>query len=653
MYNVIIMEINEILRKNLEYIKIYDEDLSNRLVQINSINDSVQLIYTQKGEANLACNGIAINEQTGAVDEAKRIVASLSHNNKSSIHIVMGMGFGYLFNEIVEYSKGSVILYEPNLMLLRVALEMVDMSSLLSKKRVFITDDLTMLEKHFGNCYFNRSKTAVLACNYYRVNNKNDNKLALLVEKLGRLQGIYQSNEEQRASFGGGYAFNVCRNLDILEKCYPISELQNSLKNCPAVIAAAGPGLGENLDIIKEFRDKFVLFSVSSSFATLMKNEIKPDFVSIIEKFDSTGLVKNYALDDISLITEPYLNLNVLELPFKKKIISSSVENSANSIYNKLLNIPQFYFETKGTVSYNALYAAMYMGCNPIILVGQDLAYIDGECYSKNSPLSPIKCRKTQNGWEVYISDLELLKKNLFSHKQINEETVKNSIEQRVKILNEQLICGKTKFGEDVATSLSFSLFAEYYKSFSQKYSNIVKLYNTSKKGIDIGDFEYSSLKDVLQKFDNINISHQINLNKTYKVDNQLLDKEISFISSALDEILSIRNEYFTLRDILLSTTPDIKKALEITKYLLDKFVSINEQYTNKSIVYKETTLESNYVLSGILDLFNDIDLDKLKQIHKSLGAFYVLDYVRLCKVLNTLKRVRENLKNESCITKS
>ncbi len=651
MYNVFIMMINEILEKNLKYIKIYDKVLCEKLLALESISSEIQLIYTQKNEPNLSIDGMPINEQNGAQDEANRIVKSLSHNNRESIHVVMGMGFGYIFSEIVENSKGSVILYEPNIELLRVALEMVDMSELLSKKRVFVTNDLDMFDKYFEKCFFTRSKTAVLCCSYYRLNRANG-VLDELVKKLGRLQGVFQSNAQQRAAIGGDYAFNVCRNLDVLEKSTPICELKDTLKGYPAIIAAAGPSLGENLDVIKKYRDRFVLFGVSSSFATLMKNDITPDFVSIIEKFDSSGLVKNFDLGDVCLIAEPYVNLNVLSLPFKSKFITSSVENGANSIYNNMLNIEPFYFETKGTVAYNALYSAMYMGCNPIILVGQDLAYVDGECYSKNSPLSAIKCRKVNDGWEVYVSDIEQLRKNLFAHRQLDEATIDKSIKTRIMSLNEQILNVKTKFGEDVASSHAFALFAEYYKSFAKKYSSKLKLYNTTKKGIDIGDFEYSQLEDILIDKNTIDVSNKINAKLNYRANLQLLDKEIECISSVIESILLVREDYLTLRDVLLSEKPDIKECLLLTKNLLMNFVKINEKYINKSLIYKETTLESNYEL-GSIDIGVDIfDLEKLKHLHRQMGVFYVNDYVRLSKVLNTLKRVRENLDNENCVTK-
>ena len=193
-----------------------------------------------------------------------------------------------------------------------------------------------------------------------------------------------------------------------------------------------------------------------------------------------------------------------------------------------MFDLDDFYFETKGTVAYNALYSAMYMGCNPIILVGQDLAYVDGECYSKNSPLSAYKCRKTSKGWEVYITDMEQLIKKLYPRAAIDDNNIHEILNKRAQSLTAQLIGAKTKLGEDIATSITFSLFAEYYKSFAKEHSKKIKLYNTSKKGIDIGDYEYKPLDEILKELPDINVQFKDSNNyPDVKLNVQLFENEI------------------------------------------------------------------------------------------------------------------------------
>ncbi len=652
MYNIVMNFINDILKKNLDYIKKYDEDLCSRLSSITQLSPHIQLIYTEKNEANLAYYNQPINEQSGAIDEATRLVKSLTHNNQSSIHVIIGMGFGYVFSKLVDVSKGRVILYEPNLELLRVALEMVDLSEYLSKSNVFITDNLDSIEKHFDNCFVPSSKTAILGCNYYRSNKSEE--LKNLINKLSHLQGIYETNTKQRAKEGGLYTCHVCYNLHTLSKSSPISIFKNSLKNKPAIIAAAGPSLGENLDVIKKYRNKFILFGVSSSLGTLINNDIFPEYVSIIEKFNSSGLVKDFPLENISLIAEPYTNLNVLNLPFKERIITSSCENSANEIYNQMFNLDNFYFETKGTVAYNALYSAMYMGCNPIIIVGQDLAYVDGECYSKNSPLSAYKCRKTDSGWEVYVSNMEELTKNLYPKFDVNDERVKTAINKRIQSLNTQLVVAKTISGEEIATSTTFSLFAEYYKTFAKEYSKKIKLYNTSNKGIDIGNFEYKPLEVLVKDLDDIDLTeHSATKATPLKLNTTLFEKEFLYIEEVYNKVTEDRKYFLDLNSQITENNFNLKNVLELIKKLMTLYVSINNDYYNKSLVYKEITIASKYAFANLEKYLDFNNKENLKEIFEILSVFYEKDYLLIERVLKYLKCVNIRFKNESSITKS
>ncbi|UKI40412.1 MAG: hypothetical protein L6V95_09460 [Candidatus Melainabacteria bacterium] len=66
----------------------------------------------------------------------------------------------------------------------------------------------------------------------------------------------------------------------------------------------------------------------------------------------------------------------------------------------------------KVLVAYNALFCAKIAGCNPIILIGQDLAYTNGKLYADNSPYCEFKCKYDENikKYSVYINDFEKLK---------------------------------------------------------------------------------------------------------------------------------------------------------------------------------------------------------------------------------------------------
>lgn len=62
-----------------------------------------------------------------------------------------------------------------------------------------------------------------------------------------------------------------------------ISELLKRSSNIVKVIASAGPSLDLVIDDLKKYRSEYELFAVESAVRTLVKNEIYPDLIVIID----------------------------------------------------------------------------------------------------------------------------------------------------------------------------------------------------------------------------------------------------------------------------------------------------------------------------------------------------------------------------------
>ncbi len=632
--------INEILEKNLDFIKAYDEGLAVEIASVTSLSTTIEMVYTDLNEPNLAVEGVSINSQSGAQADAEHVVSTASHNNKASIHVVFGLGFGYTFKEAVERAQGSVILYEPNVELLRVAMEMVDFSDVLSKNNVLVTNNLEGLEAAFDRCFRVGSETAVFCCPYHRAQTAELNKL---LEKLGILQGIASVNTAQRASHSAGYAHHAVYNLHQFLECSPISALKDSLKNIPAVIIASGPSLNDNVEELKKYRSKAVYFGVSSSLAALNENGIYPDFVSMIETYDARGLISGCDISRTSLICEPYTNYYVLAQPFKSKFVTASDENTANDIYEKAFGLAHEEFETKGTVSYNALSAAKYMGCNPIILVGQDLAYIDGNCYSAKSPLSDFKCRKRLDGsgeWEFYVEDRERAKQKLYGHlKNYDSAKFDPRIDRKLAELQAQLMRAQNNAGEEIATGQVFALFAEYYKSFARKFASTFELYNTSEKGIHIDGFRCKKLGDILAAHSDVAESIDMEAVCAFRteiaLDMEFINREYAYLSEAVEIIKSGKDEWARLlRD--LSRKVLTEKSAALLKRAIAPYLLLCDGILKKSVIYRESTYASRTTMELVMnEVAGRFDFEAAKKVAEGLSSLYETD------LLNLERRIR------------
>ena len=137
-----------IFEKNLNALK--SNHLKN-ILQRRNITASLQVKNTNG--FNLEYNGTLIHNEKSPLGEAVSIFNKIN-NTPTSIQIIYGIGLGYLFQYTAIHSKGTVILYEPNLDILKTAFSLVDFSNELTKNNVYVTttrDNLgELLRNHMG-----------------------------------------------------------------------------------------------------------------------------------------------------------------------------------------------------------------------------------------------------------------------------------------------------------------------------------------------------------------------------------------------------------------------------------------------------------------------------------------------------------------------
>ena len=135
---------NEILEKNLSYIKKYDPQLVQKILEIEKIETPIEIAQNPQGQYNMLIDGVTVHDIKDAIVEAKKILASVANNTYNTTHILFGMGLGYLFSEFCENAKGKIILYEPNIEILRGVLEIVNFEKELQRSDVFIVNDFSI-----------------------------------------------------------------------------------------------------------------------------------------------------------------------------------------------------------------------------------------------------------------------------------------------------------------------------------------------------------------------------------------------------------------------------------------------------------------------------------------------------------------------------
>ncbi|HWR45779.1 motility associated factor glycosyltransferase family protein [Sporomusa sp.] len=419
---------NEILQKNLETIAKYTHFILNELLQLDfsQVDGGVAEEFASNGSRDIYfCHDekkYLLHSSYDPIAEVNRIVHAVN-KTKDYLFIVFGMGLGFhlleLKNKISQDTK--VVIIEHNIDVVKYVLTHFDLSDIFkSGQFVLLFGDEQQIGKmalylpalNFYNLVHNIQVFTLP--NYYVYGNQN----------MSALQNISKTLLNTVISFGNalddqfvGFA-NMCHNTDAILKSNSVEEIKGKYKNVPAIIVAAGPSLDKNIQYLKEANGKALIIACDASMRACEKHGVQPDAIASIERDEPTYTF--YYKDrkfskDLVLLSPGSIWPNIYEEFEGKTVIMSRNNMGFEQMW--LSNFEHFKFVGLGhSCATVAFAAAREAGCNPIILVGQDLAYTSGK---KHSDLTHTEYEGENNDRDstegVYLEDHEgnLLKSHM------------------------------------------------------------------------------------------------------------------------------------------------------------------------------------------------------------------------------------------------
>lgn len=647
---------NPILDKNLECIKKYNPKLVQDLLNLPCLTNNIELTETDLKEPNLRYNLLPLHSQAGAEVEAKQIFGETA-NTPAAFHVVFGIGLGYLFKECCEQSKGKVFLYEPNLEILRVTFELVDFSKELSQGNIFVTSDLDTFSVLCPKHYPYKAKPSFLTLNSYKtfLYPKEFNEIIERLVLILKTCNINFNNSKKRDKMSSDM---MLKNIPYMLNAPPLGEFKNIYKGKTALVISAGPSLDTNIETIKKNRDKVIIFCVGTAFKALMKHGIIPDFVNIIENEDCSGQLKGFDLSEVRLISDTYTNNAVYQLKVKQNILFPSINNTGY-YWGQLTGTDISQYVMKGSVSYQAIESAKMIGCTKIILVGQDLAYLDNKCYSSGSSYSDLICKVNPetNEQEFEIKDK---KKFIESFAEITDdmtqEHIDEFIEGRIERLRKVSSVIRGIKGDMLPTHIGYATFVEHFVSFAYENKDL-DLINTSLVGAQINGFKNVPLEEALK---DANVIGKIRLSTKFEYDK----KEV---------LIRLKSTADNLKNILLKFQ-DAKKYLRDYKREIDRKKMIShdafKNFKKLLTLYDEINLKDNGFLYKSISISESVEVmvetresgqisaekietEKIKRIFEPLKNYYFDVEEKIITTLEelekTIKITEESISSEFC----
>lgn len=423
------------LQKNLETIAQYNPFLLPQLVKIDFTQTGDGIV--KKNAPNGRCDVYFRYEQRkyllhssyDPVAEAGRILPAIE-KTRDYLFIVFGLGLGiHLFELLNKISPDTrVVIVEHNMDVIKHALTHIDLSELFKSGQfvlLFGSEEeigkMAMCLPSLGFQNFIHNIQVLTLPNYYVYADKN--KLAFQNIAKVILNTVLTAGNDLRDHFVG--FSNMCHNTEALLKSHSLDPIKEKYKNVPAIIVAAGPSLDKNIQYLSSANGNALIIACDASMRACEKHGVQPEAIASIERDEPTYTFyykdRKFS-EDLVLVGPGSLWPNILEEYEGKTIIMSRNNTGFEKLW--LSSFEEFKYAGMGHSCATVAFAlARDAGCNPIILIGQDLAYTSGK---KHSDLTHTEYEGENNDRDstvgVYLEDHEgNLLKSHFVYKMFKE----------------------------------------------------------------------------------------------------------------------------------------------------------------------------------------------------------------------------------------
>ena len=358
-------------------------DVVSKLATASPITE-FELLACTEGGFTLRYKGMCLHSAENPLTEVHQTIQQQATLAADRIHVVLGLGLGYLPDELAQQTPGQVAIYEPDLGLLRFVLENVDLSELFSASKVALFCEQEKFLAYLRKKLYGQYKLDVLTikgCAYLFAG-----EIEPLMEQLTRIEMFRIQDFKTGEHFHELWIRQFFENTPHFAAMPTLDALGDTLAGKPALIISRGPSLDYALPHIRALSDSTVQIAVGGALRRLYDEGITPDFALFYDargmKEQLHGLPPDY-LRNITFVASPFTQPDIFEAPSFGKLLMLAQNNSQMADYlDKALQCKSTRLGGGGTVSIIGFQMAQALRCDPIILVGQDLAFTNNQVYA-------------------------------------------------------------------------------------------------------------------------------------------------------------------------------------------------------------------------------------------------------------------------------
>jgi hypothetical protein len=194
----------------------------------------------------------------------------------------------------------------------------------------------------------------------------------------------YNVNKNTIRFFSNRWLMQGLDNLPAVAEHATFSCLKEKFINTPLVIISPGPSLDKNIHLLKQLKGKALLMAPAQGAMALYRAGVIPDAIVVADPADIIYLMEGIAVEQVETLLLGVACHPSFYERFKGKIVTFNVNEGIDNWISDIFN-DTAHVGSGGSVSTAIFTMGLYLQCNPIMLVGQDLALTDGKVYCSNS----------------------------------------------------------------------------------------------------------------------------------------------------------------------------------------------------------------------------------------------------------------------------
>ena len=382
-----------LLDRNLAVLRQVDPGITTRIAA--APDEELEIEIAEDGLPTGTWHGRRLASARRPGDECARMLEGV---DPEEVGVVVFAGFG--LGRHVELmarrfgTAGLVLVVEPDLGLLKAVLSRIDFTSWFVDRNVLIVDSTDTAEIHRRLA----DREGLLTLGIRVVEHPPSRT---------RLDGVGVALAETMRELAGNARMGV---ITTLTRC--VTSIENQLANLshgafgpgiedlrgaaagrPGIVVSAGPSLRRNIEHLAApgVRDHCVIIATQTTLKPLLAAGVAPHYVTALDYHEISRRfhegIDAGDVADTELVIDPKVNPAVPEAwPGRIRCIPSA---QVDRILGPL-GVGGDPFPNGATVAHLCHFLARFLGCDPVILVGQDLGFTDGLYYAPGNAIHDV-----------------------------------------------------------------------------------------------------------------------------------------------------------------------------------------------------------------------------------------------------------------------